>query len=415
MPTSAPVLGARGPRTGGAPRLDSGAVSQARPCTSPRRGSCRMRAPCDQPNIRQGMVCVTLRPSQRGLGGLHHREQWGWAGEHMRASGIRLPPLRRRRGRGPFGHCHHRSLAGTKCRPRMFQRAPGGEVVDVDQTDVYVISAEGRRAVARDPRRNRAGGRPRQRGLDVLLRRRDGCPLRRCRHRRCSEVGDAGSDLGVALRLRLVSRRRARGLRGLRDGRPESQRDLLGAASDGGDLTRITSNPAGGASPAPTRPTAPDSCSSASRTTCRRACSSSTSPRPARRAGSRGRSHLPGWSSTTPGTAGRGRPTARRSCSSLGTARTTTSRSGSSTSGPTTARRTGLPIAPGCGGPLGDADVYGCYVPDCSPDGDNIVFTRSEPDGSTRASGSWGPMEAVSSSSRMAPTTFPSGAPPSTT
>ena len=44
-----------------------------------------------------------------------------------------------------------------------------------------------------------------------------------------------------------------------------------------------------------------------------------------------------------------------------------------------------LPIAPGCGGPLGEADAYGCYSPDWSPDGDRIVFTRSEPDGSNES------------------------------
>jgi len=41
-----------------------------------------------------------------------------------------------------------------------------------------------------------------------------------------------------------------------------------------------------------------------------------------------------------------------------------------------------LPITPACGGPLGAADEYGCHSPDWSPDGDRIVFTRSEPDGS---------------------------------
>ncbi len=44
-----------------------------------------------------------------------------------------------------------------------------------------------------------------------------------------------------------------------------------------------------------------------------------------------------------------------------------------------------LPIAPGCGGPLGETDAYGCYSPDWSPDGDQIVFTRSEPDGSNES------------------------------
>jgi hypothetical protein len=44
-----------------------------------------------------------------------------------------------------------------------------------------------------------------------------------------------------------------------------------------------------------------------------------------------------------------------------------------------------LSIAPGCGGPLGEADTYGCYSPDWSPDGDRIVFTRSEPDGSNES------------------------------
>ncbi len=44
-----------------------------------------------------------------------------------------------------------------------------------------------------------------------------------------------------------------------------------------------------------------------------------------------------------------------------------------------------LPIAPGCGGPLGEAAEYGCYAPDWSPDGEKIVFTRSEPDGSNES------------------------------
>ena len=39
-----------------------------------------------------------------------------------------------------------------------------------------------------------------------------------------------------------------------------------------------------------------------------------------------------------------------------------------------------LPITPVCGGPLDTPDEYGCYSPDWSPDGDRIVFTRSEPD-----------------------------------
>ena len=39
-----------------------------------------------------------------------------------------------------------------------------------------------------------------------------------------------------------------------------------------------------------------------------------------------------------------------------------------------------LPIIMPCGGPLDTADEYGCYSPDWSPDGDRIVFTRSEPD-----------------------------------
>jgi Tol biopolymer transport system component len=44
-----------------------------------------------------------------------------------------------------------------------------------------------------------------------------------------------------------------------------------------------------------------------------------------------------------------------------------------------------LPIAPGCGGRLGEPDSYGCYSPGWSPDGDQIVFTRSEPDGSNES------------------------------
>jgi Tol biopolymer transport system component len=44
-----------------------------------------------------------------------------------------------------------------------------------------------------------------------------------------------------------------------------------------------------------------------------------------------------------------------------------------------------LQIVPGCGGPLDEADAHGCYSPDWSPDGDRIVFTRSEPDGSNES------------------------------
>ena len=44
-----------------------------------------------------------------------------------------------------------------------------------------------------------------------------------------------------------------------------------------------------------------------------------------------------------------------------------------------------LPVAPGCGGLVGGADAYGCYSPGWSPDGDQVVFTRSEPDGSNES------------------------------
>ena len=44
-----------------------------------------------------------------------------------------------------------------------------------------------------------------------------------------------------------------------------------------------------------------------------------------------------------------------------------------------------LPIAPGCGGPASEPDAYGCYSPTWSPDGDRIVFTRSEPFGSNES------------------------------
>jgi Tol biopolymer transport system component len=39
-----------------------------------------------------------------------------------------------------------------------------------------------------------------------------------------------------------------------------------------------------------------------------------------------------------------------------------------------------LSIVAGCGGPLDDAEAFGCYSPDWSPDGNRLVFTRSEPD-----------------------------------
>ncbi len=41
-----------------------------------------------------------------------------------------------------------------------------------------------------------------------------------------------------------------------------------------------------------------------------------------------------------------------------------------------------LQIASGCGGPLSDPESFGCYSPSWSPDGTQIVFTRSSPDGS---------------------------------
>ena len=42
-----------------------------------------------------------------------------------------------------------------------------------------------------------------------------------------------------------------------------------------------------------------------------------------------------------------------------------------------------LPITPACGGPLSDPSTFGCYSPSWSPDGDKIVFVRS--DGSTES------------------------------
>ena len=39
-----------------------------------------------------------------------------------------------------------------------------------------------------------------------------------------------------------------------------------------------------------------------------------------------------------------------------------------------------LPIEPACGGPMADPDSFGCYSPDWSPDGSKIVFTRSDGD-----------------------------------
>jgi Tol biopolymer transport system component len=41
-----------------------------------------------------------------------------------------------------------------------------------------------------------------------------------------------------------------------------------------------------------------------------------------------------------------------------------------------------LQIARGCGGPLSDPESFGCYSPSWSPDGRWIVFVRSAPDGS---------------------------------
>jgi Tol biopolymer transport system component len=44
-----------------------------------------------------------------------------------------------------------------------------------------------------------------------------------------------------------------------------------------------------------------------------------------------------------------------------------------------------LPIILPCGGELDEAAEYGCYSPDWSPDGAHIVFTRSEPFGSNES------------------------------
>ena len=43
---------------------------------------------------------------------------------------------------------------------------------------------------------------------------------------------------------------------------------------------------------------------------------------------------------------------------------------------------TQLPITMACGGELGEAGQYGCYSPGWSPDGEKVVFTRSEKNGS---------------------------------
>jgi Tol biopolymer transport system component len=40
-----------------------------------------------------------------------------------------------------------------------------------------------------------------------------------------------------------------------------------------------------------------------------------------------------------------------------------------------------LPITPACGGPFSDPTSHGCYSPGWSPDGSKIVFTRSSPSG----------------------------------
>jgi len=44
-----------------------------------------------------------------------------------------------------------------------------------------------------------------------------------------------------------------------------------------------------------------------------------------------------------------------------------------------------LPITPECGGPSAEPGTFGCYWPSWSPDGDRIVFTRSDGVGTTES------------------------------
>ena len=130
----------------------------------------------------------------------------------------------------------------------MFQRAPGGEVVDADETDVYVVNADGNESDAVAVARGATGAvvARRQRGLDLLLRRRDGCPLRRCRHRRCSglETPDPTLELHCDFGWSPDGERVVCEGYGMDD--PSRNGIYSVHASDGGDLTRITSNPDGG-------------------------------------------------------------------------------------------------------------------------------------------------------------------------
>ena len=269
----------------------------------------------------------------------------------------------------------------------MFQRAPGGEVVEADETDVYVMSADGS-----DVRLMMAGAEPGRwspDGSEVSIFC-CGDPTMEAHfvdvatgEVRGLETADPTMELHCEIGWSPDGKRLLCEGYGIDD--PSRNGIYTVRAADGGDLTQITSNPAGGDIPGNYSP-------DGTRLVFKRfedevftgmfiadiSDDGTAEGEP--------RQFTPaGMVLDDTGHGGRWSPDGDEI---LFVARESDGHHKAIwvfDAGADDGEPHQLPIAPGCGGPLGEADAYGCYAPDWSPDGDSIVFTRSEPDGSNES------------------------------